>query len=82
MTYGSETWALKKDDEALLKRAERGMIRRICGVRLREKRESWELGSMVGVDEDIFTLIVRSRLGWYGHVMRREEDCGLEEFLR
>ena len=31
-TYGSETWALKKDDKAVLKRVERAMIRRICGV--------------------------------------------------
>ena len=34
MIYGSETWALKKEDEAVLRRAERAMIRRICGVRL------------------------------------------------
>ena len=81
MTYGSETWALKKDDEAVLRRAERAMIRRICGVSLREKKRSEELGKMIGLVDDIVTIVVRSRLRWYGHVQRREESAGIRKVL-
>jgi hypothetical protein len=36
MTYGSETWPMKVEDMNRLVRAERMMMRRMCGVTLRE----------------------------------------------
>ena len=32
--------------------------------------------AMVSLNEDIVTLVRRSRLRWYGHVMRRDEGIG------
>ena len=32
LVYGSETWTMKAGDLARLRRAERMMVRRICGV--------------------------------------------------
>ena len=81
MTYGSETWAMKKDDEAVLRRAERAMIRRICGVSLCDKRRSDELEKMIGLEQNVITVAAQSRLRWYGHVMRREEDNGIRKVL-
>ena len=37
MTYGSETWTMRKEDEDVLIRAERRMIRMMCGVKLRKE---------------------------------------------
>ena len=34
LVYGSETWAIKAEDLARLRRAERMMVRRMCGVSL------------------------------------------------
>lgn len=81
MIYGGETWAMRKEDEAVLRRAERAMIRRMCGVRLRDRKRSVDLQRMMGVDEDIVTIVVRSRLRWYGHVKRRDEDSGIRRVL-
>lgn len=81
MIYGGETWAMRKEDEAVLRRAERAMIRRMCGVRLRDRKRSVDLQRMIGVDEDIVTIVVRSRLRWYGHVKRRDEDSGIRRVL-
>src|SRR5690242_825736 len=81
MTNGSEKWALKKEDEAVLRRVGRAMIRRICGVRLCDRKRSEELERMIGLQQDIITLVGQSRLRWYGHVMRREEDSGIRRVL-
>ena len=36
MRYGSETWSLKKNEMAILKKNEKAMIRAMCGVKLAE----------------------------------------------
>ena len=38
MIYGSETWAMNAEQEAILERAEMRMVRWMCGVSLREKK--------------------------------------------
>ena len=40
MTYGSETWTMRKEDKDVLIRAERKMIRMMCGLKLRERKQS------------------------------------------
>ena len=36
---------------------------------------------MIGLQQDIITLVGPSSLRWYGHVMRREEDNGIRRVL-
>jgi hypothetical protein len=36
---------------------------------------------MVGLSEDIVTLVRKSRLRWYEHVMRRDEGVGIRRVL-
>ena len=81
MVYGSETWALKKEDEGVLQRAERAMVRIMCGVRLLERRKSMELLSLLGIEDDILSTVMKSRLRWYGHVRRREPEDGIRKVL-
>jgi hypothetical protein len=77
MTYGSETWVLKKEDEGVLQRAERAMVRMMFGIKLRERKSSSLLSAMAGLNEDIVTVVRKSRLRWYGHVMRRDKQVGI-----
>ena len=43
LVYGSETWAIKAEDLARLRRAERMMVRRMCGsVLLKDRKRSDE----------------------------------------
>ena len=81
MVYGWETWVLRQEEVGVLQRAERAMIRMMCGVKLRDKCGSNKLMMMVGLHEDIVTLVGKSRLRWYGHVMRREEEVGIRRVL-
>ena len=60
-----------------LERAERAMVRMMCGVKLRDMMSSMELMSSVGLSEDIVTLVRRSRVRWYGHVLKRNKEVGI-----
>ena len=39
MLYGSKTWCLRENKVAILRRAERPILRAMCGVKLVDKRE-------------------------------------------
>ena len=39
MLCGSETWCLRENEMAILRRTERAMVRAMCGAKLMEKRE-------------------------------------------
>jgi hypothetical protein len=81
MVYGSETWVMTKAEEGVLRRAERAMVRMMSGVKLRDRKSSSELMSMTGLCEDIVVVARRSRLRWYGHVLRKTESDGTREVL-
>ena len=46
----------------------------MCGISMKDRMTSEELRMLVGV-EPIRTVIRSDRLKWYGHVMRKSEDC-------
>ena len=73
MIYGSETWPMKKEHENRLNTTEMRMIRWMSGVSLRDRKSSKELRDGVGVEE-ITEVCRRSRLRWFGHVERKEDD--------
>jgi hypothetical protein len=79
MVYGSETWPVKVEDMNRLERAEKSMMRRMCGVTLSDKVPSDELRARLGI-ESISRVVTSGRLRWFGHVERKEEgdwvkDC-------
>ena len=39
MTYDGETWAMRKKEDGVLLRAERAMVRSMCGVKLRQEED-------------------------------------------
>ena len=57
------------------------MVRMMCGVKLRDRKTSMELMSMVGLSEDMLTFVRRSRSPSYGHVLRRNEEVGIRREL-
>jgi hypothetical protein len=73
MIYGSETWPVKAEHEARLERTEMRMIRWMCGVSLKDRITSAELRKRIGV-EAISVVMRRSRLRWFGHVERKENE--------
>ena len=78
LTYGSETWPMRKENEDTLLRAERKMVRMICGVTLSNRERSEVLLSRLGLVDDISVVVRKARLRWFGHVYRREEHDGIK----
>ena len=72
MTYASETWAMIDNDALRFVRAERKMVRWMCGVSLLDKKSSDVLLRSLGL-ESVDKEIRKGRLRWYGHVVRKEE---------
>ena len=73
MLYGSKTWRLRENEVAIL-RAERSMVRAMCGVKLVDKRNTVELMDMLGLKKAEDKLARADGVRWYGHVLRRAED--------
>ena len=73
LTYGTETWAMKKANLQSLERTERMMVRWMCGVSLKDRKHSVNLYSLLGV-QGINEVVRRGRLRWFGHVERKSED--------
>ena len=75
--YGSETWAVKEEHVKKLEVAEMRCLRAIKGVTRRERMRNEDIRQELKVTE-LTEKIQESRLRWYGHVKRMEEN----EFVR
>ena len=75
--HGSETWRMKVEHELKLNRTEMSMIRRMCGVKLNERKnkKSEELRELLGL-EPVSLMIKKSRLRWFGHVEQKDDNDG------
>jgi len=71
--YGSETWAMRVEDMNRLVRAERMMVRSMCGVSLRDRKSSAELLSRLGL-VSVSEVVEKNRLRWFGHVERKDVE--------
>ena len=66
---------------AILRRAEKAMMRAMCRVKLIEKRRSQELMSLLGLKDTLDGLARASGVQWYGHVLRRDDGDVLRRAL-
>ena len=73
MMYGAETWAVKKTQEKKLDVAEMRMLRWMSGVTKLDRIRNERIRGTTKVGE-ISKKVQESRLKWYGHVLRREEE--------
>ena len=71
--HGSETWPMKVENELEMNRTEMSMIRWMCGVKLNERKKSEELRKLIGL-EPVSLMIKNSRLRWFGHVERKDDN--------
>ena len=73
MLHGSETWPVRKENVVTVQRAEMRMVRWMCGVKLKDTLPGKELRERLGID-DIALVLQQTRLRWYGHVLRKDDD--------
>ena len=73
MMYSAETWAVKNAQEKKLDVAEMRMLRWMSGVTKLDRIRNERIRGTTEVGE-ISKKVQESRLKWYGHVLRREEE--------
>ena len=81
MLYGSETWCLKENEMAILRRTERAMVRAKCGVKLRDRRSTEDLREMLGLEEPLELRARANGVRWYGHVLRKDDEHVLRKAM-
>ena len=81
MLNGSETWCLRENEMAILRRIEKAMMRAMCGVKMIEQRKSQELMSLLGLKDTLDGLAKASGSRWYEHVLRRDNGDALRRAL-
>ena len=79
--YESETWCLKENEKAILRRTERAMVRAMCGQKVVDRKTTEEQMDMLGLKETINRLATANGVRWYGHVLRRDDDSVLRVAL-
>ena len=67
LLYGSECWAMRKEDKARLERNDRAMLRWICGVKISGRVSLDSLYQRLGI-APLTTLLRSRRLRWFRHV--------------
>ena len=73
LSYGSECWAIKKQQEHKMDVSEMKMLRCSSGYTLKDRIRNDHISERVGVTS-ISGKMRDYRLRWYGHVQRRELD--------
>ena len=81
MLYGSETWCLRENEIAILRRTERAMVRAKCGAKLMEKKRTEDLMEMLGLKETVVQMAKANGVRWYSHVLRRNDGHVLRKVL-
>ena len=72
MVYGLETVAVTKKQVEEMEVAEMKMLRFAMGVKRKDKIRKEHIRSTVKVEQ--LGMKMEGRLGWYGHVMRRDQE--------
>ena len=52
-------------------RTDISMVRTMCGIQLKDRKQSTDLMFMLGLNETMHQLAVTNSVRWYGHVLMR-----------
>ena len=81
MLYGSESWCLRENEMAILRRTKRAMGKAVCGAKLIEKKRTEDLMEMLGLKETAVQMAKVNEVRWYGHVLSRDDGHALRKAL-
>ena len=78
--YGAECWTTGVKEENILEKTEMRMLRRIKGLTVKDKMKSEDIRKELGLGT-IKSKARESRLRWFGHVHRREQENNLRQVM-
>ena len=70
VTYGSESWVLRKDEEKRLEAFEMKMLRKILGVTWQEHRTNESILEQTGHKKGLLPAVRKKKLTYAGHIAR------------
>ena len=76
--FGSETWRLKENGKAILRRTKGAMARAMCSQKVVERKTTEKPINMLGLKENIDWLATANSVRLYGHVLRRDDNSVLK----
>jgi len=82
MSYGCESWTLKSTDEDRIKSLEMKAFRQILRVTWTDKRTNDWVLRKAGTEPFLLQSVKKRKLSYYGHVLRKEENCMEKEIMQ
>ena len=74
-TYGSECWVLKATDKEKINSFELWCYRRLLRIKWTDKKTNEYVLSKIGTIERLLTTIVKRKMAFVGHVLRKGDFC-------
>ena len=82
VTYDCESWTLRKNEETRLDAFEMKGLRKILRVSWTAKKtKEWVLNK-AGVKRELLDTVKPRKLAYYGHAMRKQENCREKEIMQ
>ena len=73
LTYGAETWVIKKEDELKINAFEMKCCRWILIIKWFQRIRNIDIRKQIEAEEDIVTVIYKKQPKWFGHVARMDD---------
>ena len=67
-------WFLKENKVAIMRKAERSIVRMMGNIKLMDKRNTVELMDILSLKEAADKLARANSVKWYGHVLKQPEE--------
>ena len=82
VTYGCESWTLKKNEEIRLDAFEIKGLRKILRVSWTAKKTNEWVLNEAGVKRELLDTVKARKLAYYGHTMRKQGSCLEKEIMQ
>lgn len=80
LLYGAETWTLTKRLQSKIQATEMRILRLIYGVTRRDRVRNETIRAALKVNS-VLSIVERSQLRWFGHVIRMQENRDVKRML-
>jgi len=81
-TYVCESWTLRKNEETRLEAFEMKGLRNIMRVLWTAKKTNEWVLNKAGVKRELLVTVKARKLAYYGHTMRKQENCLEKEIMQ
>jgi len=82
VTYGCESWTIRKNEETRLEAFDMKGLRKILHVSWTAKKTNEWVPNKAGVKGELLDTVKARKLAYYGHIMRKQGNCLEKEIMQ